>query len=177
MAIYEVAHACGHTQEHQIYGTDVHGERDREAARLARRDCSPCYAARRDAERQELTAAAVDVESLPALTGSERQVAWAEKIRTDGIARIVEEVRRAPTGYGRAVRAVTTGHRAPLFGPQLDRLAVADRDEVARLLIAAAVAQTSASWWIDNRSAIPYAAMDVMSEDGHARVATLLGHP
>ncbi|GAA0719555.1 hypothetical protein Drose_05865 [Dactylosporangium roseum] len=178
MAQYDIMHSCGHEQTHQIYGTDVRGERKREAERLARRPCKDCWKAGRDADRAAKVAAYVDVTALPALTGSERQTVWAAKIRVDGLAEIVEVVDAPPVpAYGTAIAAVKAGHPAPMFGPQLHRLRPGDRSEVIRILLGAALRQTAAGWWIDHRGRVAWAAMDVMSEAEHDRLATLLGHP
>lgn len=177
MSRYEVTHACGHAQDHSIVGTNVRNEREREAARLARLDCSACYGSRREAERLDDARAHADLNNLPPLQGSERQVEWAERIRVTGIAAIVNDVNHPPIGYNKAVRAVMTAHTAVLSGPALDQINERDRVRVIDLLIGAALRQTGAGWWIDNRAHITGSAIDVMSEDEHAEVAQLLGHP
>lgn len=40
---YTITHTCGHTEEHQIYGTNAHGERDRKIAWLETTLCPECY--------------------------------------------------------------------------------------------------------------------------------------
>ena len=50
MAKYNVTHTCGHTEDHDICGTNVHGERERKAAWYATTLCSDCYKASKDAE-------------------------------------------------------------------------------------------------------------------------------
>ena len=49
MAKYDIIHTCGHTETHEIVGTDVNGERARKAAWLATTICRECYRASRDA--------------------------------------------------------------------------------------------------------------------------------
>ncbi|HET6212359.1 MAG TPA: hypothetical protein VFE14_05745, partial [Micromonosporaceae bacterium] len=130
MALYDVPHSCGHTQQHNITGTNVHGERERKAQWLADGTCSDCYRAEQAAKRTATAAAHIDLTNLPRLTGSERQIGWAEKIRVDGIARIVREVNDPPSGYNKAVAAVMTGHIAVLSGPALELLDAAGKAEV-----------------------------------------------
>lgn len=72
---YEIAHVCGHTEDVQIYGSNVHGERERRAARLA---SQPCYACKKTAE----TKAAIEYARANGfcvdMVGSEKQVSWAQ---------------------------------------------------------------------------------------------------
>ena len=67
MSIYKITHSCGHTVEHQIYGTNVHGEREKKAAWLESRLCYDCY---KQAEAEKAAKASEDA-NLPELTGSE----------------------------------------------------------------------------------------------------------
>lgn len=177
MSLYSITYACGHDGERDIRGTNVHGEREREADRLARGDCPDCYREAQGQARHRVAATVVDLDALPALTGSDRQTAWATKIRIDGIAAIVTAVDQPPAGYGRSVTAVNVGHFAAQAGPDLTAVPAGRKPEVVALLTAAALRQVSASWWIDNRGRVPYAAMDVMTEPEHAELATILGHP
>lgn len=81
-----VIHSCGHTEQHMIYGHFA-AESDRKAQALARRSCTPCYQTRKEAEAAA-AAASLGVQALPALTGSEKQVSWAEKIRVEQLAKL-----------------------------------------------------------------------------------------
>lgn len=131
MARYEIRHRCGHTTEQQIYGTDVRGERERTAARLARGLCPSCTAEQRAAEHAVATAAATEAaaaESLPALSGSQKQVAWAETIR-------------------RTVLDAMTTEAAAVIAKDPTRI---DVDLVTRYGHQAFARQTDAAWWIDN---------------------------
>ena len=85
----EIRHSCGHTQQHFIVGGAFAADAEREARRLARRTCTACYRAGKQAGAA--AQAAVDRETLnavqlPPLAGSERQVAWAEAIRLERLA-------------------------------------------------------------------------------------------
>lgn len=123
MARYEITHSCGHIEDHQIYGTNVHGERERKAEWLSGRLCSACYQAQKeqDARQREDDNAAAATENaemgLVALSGSDKQILWAEAIR--------KTARTALSGIVKADRA----------------------DVVFALLNL----PTTASWWIDHR--------------------------
>lgn len=77
MATYIIRHECGHTKNHQIYGTNSNGERDRKQEWLKKSDCEDCFKAKIAAKAKEKNA------GLPELVGSEKQIAWAEKIRAN----------------------------------------------------------------------------------------------
>ena len=87
MAWYGIEYSCGHNDRMQIYGPT----RDRQAIadREGRKECADCYQARKDRERAAASAQASEANTrsgLPALTGSPKQVAWAETIRAKKIA-------------------------------------------------------------------------------------------
>ena len=73
MAQYEITYRCGHTDTVQIYGTNVHGERERKAASYGYRDCPACQAAKAGQANKDA--------GLATLEGSDKQIAWAEEIR------------------------------------------------------------------------------------------------
>lgn len=84
MAQYEVKFSCGHTETMYLYG--------KEKARYSRIEylekhglCSACYKAKQDARRAATLAAA----AAPALTGTEKQITWANDIR----ARFIRDTR------------------------------------------------------------------------------------
>lgn len=93
MAKYTIKHICGHTQVHQIYGTNSHGERDNKQAWLATQICYDCYKAQQQAERdaKNTESAKANAEAnLPTLTGTPKQIAWAETIRAEKIKKLNE---------------------------------------------------------------------------------------
>ena len=86
MAKYTVTHTCGHQQTHELFGDNK--SRDRKLSYEAGCVCDACYreqqAPKVAQERAQALAAAQEqaaTMSLPTLTGSEKQIAWAESIR------------------------------------------------------------------------------------------------
>jgi hypothetical protein len=90
MSWYDIEYSCGHSGRQQIYGKT--SQRQRTADWIGENHvCPECYAAKKQADREaaiedskKAGAAAVEATAdlqLPTLTGSEKQVAWAEQIR------------------------------------------------------------------------------------------------
>lgn len=81
MARYTVTHTCGHTQTHELVGPMK--DRERKLAWEAKGVCSDCYRQQRIAKEQEEAKKFEqnNAGSLPTLTGSEKQIAWAQSIR------------------------------------------------------------------------------------------------
>lgn len=129
MSWYEITRSCGHTESIQIYGTNVHGERERKAALLAEQPCGDCRRAGRD---QAASAQAAEL-GLHALTGSERQVAWAMTIRAT-----------AMTGLG--TWRAQIAERLASHPDEQERA-----DELLATLATVVAGHTDARWWIDNR--------------------------
>lgn len=123
MAQYTVSHACGHTQTHQLYGKTV--DRQSRAEWLATQDCTECYRA------AKLAAATKNTAHLPALTGSEKQIAWATTIRAEKVAELDDLAAKC--------EALS------------DTVPAAQADAI-RNAIQTARNQADAGWWIDNRN-------------------------
>lgn len=86
----QIVHACGHEQVHVIYGFD--SQVARKARWLRATKCRACFVADKKAEQTEAAArdsATIAHLVLPPLTGSERQVSWAETIRINRLAALV----------------------------------------------------------------------------------------
>lgn len=82
MAKYQITRACGHTESVQIAGKT--SDRDRQVAHEESRLCYACYQAQKAAERaaeSAKAAAEAATSGFLALTGTEKQIAWAETIR------------------------------------------------------------------------------------------------
>jgi hypothetical protein len=148
MAQYDITRTCGHVETVNITGTDAHGERDRRAEWEATKPCRDClHEAHAKANAQ---AAQVAAESgLPDLTGSPKQIAWAQSIRLAALAEIPDYARKLLARYPDPATR--------------DRLVAA----LARILTRIATAHTDARWWIDNRTYLASAAKDELTETDH----------
>jgi hypothetical protein len=147
MSKREIEHSCGHTETHNITGP--YKGRDAKAAWLAERPCSDCYRAKKASEaarQREATnraaAAANEAEGLPALAGSEKQIAWAETIRAEWIANVRRMMADHEKKFARRDEMEAKGVPADV----LDEI-----DMVTRQIAAELTGQTSAAWWIDHR--------------------------
>ncbi len=129
MAKYEVTFSCGHLQEVELFGK--HKERDRKVEWYQSTGvCSACFKAQKDAELREISTKIAEASTelgLPALTGSEKQVVWAEILRQQRIKSSAEDFARF---YERH----------------------ADLKDRAEPVLDWLLTQTSAKWWIDNRN-------------------------
>lgn len=100
---HEVTHSCGHSERHTIYGTFA-ADIDRQARQLSRRKCTPCYKAGK-ATKAVADGALLDGIALPALTGSEKQVSWAETIRVERLAALHRASPTAVSGFATILEA------------------------------------------------------------------------
>lgn len=126
MAKYEIKMACGHTETHNIVGTNVHGEREKKAEWLSTRLCYECYKKQQAEAADKATADA----ALPELTGSEKQVSWANDIRG----------KAAPVIAAMQEKIKANAEKSP------------KQTAAMQLVLDELRAQTSAKWWIDNRN-------------------------
>ena len=90
MAQYNIRHTCGHEETVQIYGTNVHGERQRKAEWL---ESKPCHGCKRTEMREE------NLPGAPELTGSDKQVDWANDLRAKAIGDIKAKLAKIDTQY------------------------------------------------------------------------------
>ncbi len=140
MAKYHVKRTCGHYEDVDLVGPST--DRERRIAWLERSGvCSECYRARQSAAIAERSAE----RKLPTLTGSEKQIAWANTIR-DRLIRAVE-------GFGAELdRQVEIRNHQEQWLTDEERAEVhAIRERIALTLVWLA-SQTEARWWIDRRS-------------------------
>lgn len=114
--------ACGHTVTYEFEGS----ARDRKSTlwRLEHRICDECADARQR-EQNAQAAAANKAAGLPPLTGTEKQVGWAESIRQDVVQGLEREIARYK--------------RRNQYSPAVE----AAKNQI--------LAHTEASWFIDNR--------------------------
>ena len=82
MAKYTVTYKCGHTAEVQLYGKE--SEREKKIAWYATINCPDC-----EAKEQKETA---EASGLPELTGSEKQIAWATKLRNNALDKLDAQI-------------------------------------------------------------------------------------
>lgn len=132
MAHYTVQHTCGHTETHQILGPDPEWgsttRRQHIADKRSQEPCSTCASAARDQQRAteaEAAAQRAADNGLPSLTGSIKQIAWAERIRSGALDEIRDRMTKAPADLA---------------------------EQAMHIYTAIAARQTGASWWIDQRS-------------------------
>ena len=85
-----IVHACGHEQVHHIPGFT--SQQERKARWLGTTRCRTCFIAEKRAEEAEAArhhTAVITGLRLAELTGSERQVTWANTIRAERLAALV----------------------------------------------------------------------------------------
>lgn len=139
MAKYTVKHICGHTHEHGLIGKNA--DRERRLAWLETVDCPECYKAKQQAEREAANQKAAEdnaAAGLPALTGTEKQVAWAETIRAEKMVALnqliadMEQYIAKPESSESQRKALRLGIK----------------------IVQKVQAVDNAVWWIDNRDAV-----------------------
>lgn len=139
MSLYDVTYGCGHDDRVQIYGTNAHGERNRKAAWYSTIPCPECRRKARALESEE-NAEWARANGCAPLSGSPRQVAWAETIRARairGFSRIIEDKRSSGMPEGSL--------------------------QAAEAALSALKARSDAGWWIDHREDT-----DVLLASAHA---------
>lgn len=147
---YDVEYSCGHSGEVELFGPGK--ERDRKLEWLATIPCPACKREQQTTDRaarsaQSATANAAD--GLPALEGSPKQIAWAETIRREALL------------YTRAIERINPDKLAAATDPETvafgTEYAQAYDEALKRLR-----AQSSAKWWIENRSNAKYLVQDAI---------------
>lgn len=128
MAWYTINHCCGHTSEVQLYGPGKN--REWRISQMEQELCPECQAAEYARKSAEAAEKAKEME-LPQLTGSKKQIAWAETIRMDFVKEYEEE----------HVNDIINVNVAPR---KWENHSVSEYVEDV-------LKQTSAEWWIDKR--------------------------
>jgi hypothetical protein len=138
MAHYTISHACGHDHVYNLFGKA--SDRDRKSEWLTGKVCPACQKA------DTLQARAVAAEAgkqlgeemgLPALVGTEKQIAWAEQIRGG----VIPALQKAQAKF----EGLT---------PKNDQ---ENGIKIAGLtLVNDLYGKTSASWWIDARDKLSF---------------------
>ena len=133
-------HIWGHVERVDIVGTNVHGERDRKVARLESDKCRDCKRSEHDADN--IAAASRNrAQGYAALEGSDRQVAWAESIRSEVI--------------GKARESLDNHRYADVPKEQFD---------IASRTIDWMAAITSSAWWIEHQGTATAVAIRTVSQ-------------
>ena len=128
MAKYDVVFSCGHEERIELFGKG--SERERKIAWWEKHGlCSACY----KAEQQAKAAARATAWELPALTGSPKQIAWAERIRSDFFTDFEDLEKES---------GQTTAEAAA-------------KDERFGAFLAWVKSQTEARFWIDHKDTCP----------------------
>lgn len=151
MAWYEVTYRCGHTGRVQLFGktTKRYETLDWMSRSVLCDECKQAEFERNNAAAAQKNAAI----GLPQLTGSVKQIAWAESLRAgaynalhvDSAARdLLGIVRTHVESLGLTAQIV----KASGLNPETSHALM--RQMVARVF----AEQTSASWWIDRRPKI-----------------------
>ena len=137
MARYTISYACGHTCRVDLYG--------KSSDRLSyinwckdNRDCPDCKAAAdKAAADKEKAEAMAKLTSIPELTGSEKQIAWATGIRArivSNLNRLIEEKTALAEKRGIDPDKITAG--AQKMADAIDKMVETE---------------TESRFWIDNR--------------------------
>ena len=118
-----ITYACGHEGTVQLYGKSA--DRERKKAWMEKNAvCPACQTAEREKKARKAIQETADL-SLPALTGSPKQIEWASGIRAEK----VQEARK-------------------YLDPGLPK----EFQEKARKFYDWYISQTEAAWWIDHRN-------------------------
>jgi len=143
---------CGHRYNEQMYGP--HKGRDSRVKWLSERICPDCLAAERASEAAKAGERAKS-SGLPALTGSPKQIVWAEQIRQTALPRIAEALAQARS----RIKAGLNAEQATRADRYLE-------------IIEGMGGNASAVWWIDHRN---YLQSATIQADAQAALKTELG--
>lgn len=154
MAKYSVTHKCGHTVTHSLFGKE--SAREWRIQGLEAEDCLECKHARATAIAKE----AAQEAGLPPLTGTEKQIVWAETLRAKA---------------KRDLDAFTE-----LFLSQIQK-GKPEALDVAEGIVADAVAvfrqRTTAKFWIENRGESGRSLLMLLVPDAKERMESFRPQP
>lgn len=138
MAKYEITFSCGHTETIQLVGKI--SERERKIEYFKNHGlCSECLEAERKRQFEEQNRKAAEEAKelgLPELTGTEKQVAWANTLRKQWIEKVESEIRTWITDDESRDEEV--------------------RKALKRFVEEHLIKKIDARWWIDNRNTSIY---------------------
>lgn len=157
MAKYTITHSCGHTETVALFGKSK--DRDWQIEKLEGKICQECWHDQQ-IEADKIAAEQNAASGLPELTGSEKQILWAEKIRADKLA-VLETL---PTLPIYEMDAWWSWHHLKDFISKEQEKEISaqceDKGDLFKVAIQLPIlqkglvvlkAQAKASWWIDNR--------------------------
>lgn len=137
MAWNTLTYACGHTEQVQLYGKM--DTRERTVAAAEGHDCPACLAA---AAKEQ---AAVD--GLPQLTGSDKQIAWADEIRSKLLEQANVMAQKVDEMFARIEAKDFPADRTAEDIAKAVAELTANRTALTKLR-----SIEKAAWWIDHRS-------------------------
>lgn len=153
MAVHKVTHCCGHTVFHNLFGKFE--DREKRAEWLEDQLCPDCWKKQRqekiDAENSKFAAANAEA-GLPPLTGTPKQIAWAETIRAD----MVNKMDAAKARYPEMQKQILANPEK--FQKTIAEItargfeSVEDSFEYAVKAIDRIKQETAASWFINHRN-------------------------
>lgn len=131
---YDIVYKCGHMGTVELFGKNAERERKLQWYRT-QAVCPDCYAAEKRATLNDIASEY----NLPELIGSDKQIAWAEKIRTDYIAQKEKQAAENEKMYAQAIAANV---------PNASEL-IEKSKSIFNNFCAEFFAETRASKWID----------------------------
>lgn len=157
MAKYQITHSCGHTETLSLFGKQKY--RDWQIEKAEGNICPACWH-EQQIEADKKAAEQNAILGLVELTGSEKQILWAEKIRADKLD-LLETLPTMPVYQMDAwwswhnLRDLISKEQENEISEQCqdkaDLFKVAIQLPVLKKGIELLKAQIKASWWIDNR--------------------------
>lgn len=146
---YDIVYACGHAGVVMLYGK----EKDRQSKLKWYQNtaiCPECYKMQKQEEMGEKTAKY----NLPELTGSDKQVAWASKIRVDFCDLMETQI----DSYDASIKDIVRAARANLTDEQQTKIEKLSKYQNNWKIIKNwFLSNIKASFWIDIRDvAVPF---------------------
>lgn len=171
MAKYNCIYKCGHSETVQLFGK-MDSRNEYLAWAAENKLCPDCYRAEienRNARRNILSAQRAEVEGLPALTGSDKQIAWANTIRDGALERWRDHSAPSADQIRAKFPSLTDAEHA-----EIQSFVAAISQQWITDIISA---KTDSRWWIDNRNNIGTPTSDPevrIAIESHPLVAQIL---
>lgn len=146
---YEINHTCGHTEIHNIGGKKT--ERERELYVVNHSKCTECTN-NMHKKQAEIAATQAKEAGWPDLQGSEKQVIWAEQLRSIFVRNVDEWAKNQNAKLEAKAKESDDG----VLRAQID----AYNNNIAIVFDHIMTNKRKASWWIDERSTSVLRLMD-----------------